>query len=374
MGFMALTEAEIAPGKPVSNDLLKKVKDNFDDHEARISAGGGAGIGSIGEVLNGSFESDSDADGVPDNWTRYLYPGGSAAFDPVDSIHGKRSYKFVHPGGVGNGGGYLESDYIAVSNLFFPPLPMAFKASVTGIKIQVVCRYFAADASGDPGSYLGERTLWTHTAGSAGRWYLAELTSIPLPYVSARYVKFRFIGGHYDTNVAGAVWFDAVGVKQYPVVIPLADAINQPPVTWSPWSGWTWVGATHTITIPSGANFRWLAIQVDLQAGYYTWMDESGSHYSPRAGSVRAHIDTNQVISSVFTNADDYTAYEKGYVYADISGLAPGTHSLRFQGLQDTQGGLSQNAIFRSQNLYHYFTSGKWNVNAYTGQITEVYL
>lgn len=372
MGFVALTDAEIAPDKPVSNDLLKKVKDNFDDHEARILSGsGGGGSGGIGEVLNGSFESDSDLDGIPDNWTRYLYPGGSSAFDVADYIHGKRSYKFVHPGGVGNGGGYLESDYIAVSNLFFPPLPMAFKSSVTGIKIQVVCRYYAADANGNPGGYLGERPLWTHTAGSAGRWYLAELTSIPLPYVNAKYVKFRLIGGHYDTNVAGSVWFDAVGVKQYPVVIPLTDAVNQPAVSW--YGGWTWIGGTHTITIPTGANFRWLAIQVEVQAGYYYWSDESGSGTEARPGNVRAHIDTNQVLSSIFTG-NNYTAYEKGYVYADISGLSPGTHSLRFQGWMNTSGGISQGAYFRSPNLYHYFTSGKWNVNAYTGVITEVYL
>lgn len=37
MSFSAITTGQIAAGEPISQDLLTKVKDNFDDHESRIS-------------------------------------------------------------------------------------------------------------------------------------------------------------------------------------------------------------------------------------------------------------------------------------------------------------------------------------------------
>jgi hypothetical protein len=364
MGFIALTDAEIAPDKPVSNDLLKKVKDNFDDHEARILSGsGGGGSGGIGEVLNGSFESDSDLDGIPDNWTRYLYPGGSGAIDTADYAHGKKAYKLVHPGGVGNGGGYLESDYISVSHLFLSDLPFAYKASAAGTKVQVIARYFAADGSGNPGTYLGERVLWTYT-NNPTRWYGVTLTQIPISYTNARYVKYRLIGGHYDTNVAGSVWFDGVGVDPKPARQPLSDAINQPQVsTWS--TGWTWVGSTWTVTVPTSQIFRWLAVQVEARAGSY-WDEFQGTVVAP--ANMRFVLNNNQVYSMEFRTSS-YTAFDKGYCYGDISGLAPGTHSLRFQARMDSP----YLGLFRSQNLVHWFGVGGFNVNAYLNTTTEVY-
>ena len=49
---------------------------------------------------------------------------------------------FFHPGGKGNGGGYLESDYVHANPLFSKPVRFACKASAAGIKVAcVVLRY-----------------------------------------------------------------------------------------------------------------------------------------------------------------------------------------------------------------------------------------
>src|SRR3954471_16624864 len=61
-------------------------------------------------LSNGSFETDADADGYPDNWTFTQYPSGSFLRDNTDQRHGQYAAKFTSPGGAGNGGGYLHSD------------------------------------------------------------------------------------------------------------------------------------------------------------------------------------------------------------------------------------------------------------------------
>lgn len=37
MAFTAITTAQIASGEPTAQDLFQKIKDNFDDHESRIT-------------------------------------------------------------------------------------------------------------------------------------------------------------------------------------------------------------------------------------------------------------------------------------------------------------------------------------------------
>lgn len=68
---------------------------------------------SIGDKpINGSFEDDTDADGIPDNWAVVEYTGGSVALDTTTSTYGESSLKFTS---VGAGGGVIStSDYYEV--------------------------------------------------------------------------------------------------------------------------------------------------------------------------------------------------------------------------------------------------------------------
>lgn len=371
MAYIALTDSEIAPDKPVSNDLLQKVKDNFDDHEARISAGSGGGSsGGIGEVLNGSLESDSDANGIPDNFTRYHYGGGSSARDLAEAVHGKYAYKFVHPGGSGNGGGYLETDYISVSQLFIPSLPFAYRCSVAGIKVRVDVRYYAADANGSPSTFLGEQTLWTNTANPI-RWYGVELTNPTFPYTTARYVKYRFIGGYYDTNVAGSVWFDAIGAELVRGKTRLTNTVTQAALTFYP-SGWASIGSIFTITLPDARLHRWLAMAGEGLGGFTPGWDGGAEIHHPMSWRARVFQSSGTPFALYGTTVTVPTyAWAGGYSYVDISSLAAGTYRLQFEA---SGTGGSYYPGFRSLDANaHFFGIGKYSYDVFSGVTTESY-
>lgn len=375
MAFVAVTDQEIAPDKAVTTDFLKKVKDNFDDHEARIGAGGGGSSGGVGSVLNGSFETDSDNNGIPDNWTRYLFPGGSSAIDTVDYAHGRKAFRFVHPGGVGAGGGYLETDYISVSHLHFPDLPLSYKCSVVGIKVAVVCRYYAADGSGNPGAYLGERTLWTNVSNPR-RWSGVTLKNIPIQYATTRYIKYRLYGGMNDVNVAGNVLFDGVGIPYYTKRQPLTDVINQGNISAPYVSGWNFFGSTWTATIPVSTALRWLVIQMVGSAKWYDYGDSGIYAERTQFRAVLSWPGNNYAYGTPFiTSQSGYVGSVPGafagYSYIDLADVPTGAQSLRFQVSCDTGNWPTSQPMFSSANLPNYFGIGSYEVDCTTGVVTE---
>ena len=198
MSYTAITNDEIQVKKPVRQELMQKIKDNFDAHETKLSAASGAEI-----APNSSFEVDSDADGIPDNWTRYLYPGGSGGFETTNPAHGAKAYKFVHPGGTGNGGGYLESDYIKISGIGAIPYYLSWSmwSSVGGIRNDVTIRFFTLDKT-----FISENTLYSSTSNPTSIKQFAEW--IGYPPTDARYLKIRLIGGESSVDVAGTTYFD----------------------------------------------------------------------------------------------------------------------------------------------------------------------
>lgn len=375
MPFSGLTDQEIAPDKPVSTTLLKKIKDNFDDHEARIGGGGGA-AGAIGEVLNGSFEVDSDSDGVPDNWTRQLYPAGTSAIDSSDYCHGLKSFRFTHPGGAGNGGGHLETGFISVSQLYSNPVPFAYKCSAAGIKVQVIARFFNAAQT-----YLGEQTLFSNVNNPL-RWYLVDLKNIPFAYPTARWIKYRFVGGATDVNVAGSVWFDAVGFPQGPTRTRLSDSITFAPYSISYNNSWIATGAIHTLTIPASVLFKWLALKYQARAGWSQTSDETGSvnYYSTLNSRVRVFqasgtpFSLYSTVSTITSNGGSDLTEQTAFV--DISSLTAGVYRLQFEYQNPSPGGLTlmlYSQLGASNPNAHYFGVGKLEVDAFSGVITEVY-
>jgi hypothetical protein len=168
------------------------VKDNFDYLFGQTTPGG---------LLNGSFEYDTDADGIPDNWTRFLYSGGSSGFETTNPRHGSKSFYFTHPGGAGNGGGYIDCDYIAVSPEQYTA-QFCIRSTATGIKNIVQVLYYDKSKA-----YLGADDLYLATAAdTADHTYTANYT----PPSTCRFVKYRLIGGYNDTAVAGTTYFDGV--------------------------------------------------------------------------------------------------------------------------------------------------------------------
>ena len=201
MGFTAITQAEIAAGQPVTQALMQKVKDNDDYLYSQVGAGGGGGAG-LG-VPNGSFEIDADADGVPDGWTKNLYPAGGGAIETTAPGHGAQAYKFTQQAGPGNGGGYLDmSDYLPCTPVSCLTLEWLHYASVAGMHNIVQVRWFDKAKV-----YLSSTDIYNSTNNPTS-W--ERLKYVVLPPSSARFWKLRLIGGYTDTDIAGVAYFDRV--------------------------------------------------------------------------------------------------------------------------------------------------------------------
>ena len=198
-----------AISKPSVGDPTKKtafadaVLDNLDYLNSQLTYTTGGT-----RILNGSFEQDTDSDGVPDGWAENLFTGGSSTHDTTTQDLGAKSYKFTSPGGGGNGGGYLESsDYFEVS----PAVPLAFtwqmKSSVAGVKNNVIVYWFKPDktASATPSS-----TIFTEATNNPTAW--AQLGALCTAPSDATFAKLRIVGCDNTDATAGSTWFDDVAV------------------------------------------------------------------------------------------------------------------------------------------------------------------
>ena len=321
MPYVALLDAEIQSGEPISQSLMQKIKDDLDDHEARIAGGGGGGGGSaggVGEILNGSLEADGDADGVPDNFLVSYYPGGTGGYDTADYVHGTKSWRFDLNGGANTGGGYLETDYIFANRLYFKPVWLAYKASASSgtPRVQVVARCFDKNHA-----YLGEVTLWNTVSHIPG-WSLVVIHNINVTFNETEYVKFRIVGGAVDaTGVVGSVWFDAIGIEGYGMQVTISETINQPDV-YVLTGGWYAAGSVFNINIPAD-KYQWLVVPVHAIG---TWGDAGDGNYQSSPTRIRCYIDA--VYSTVVEAPSNQWVTGNCLLY--IGGMS-GAKQLRFQ-------------------------------------------
>jgi len=262
MSFTPIQNGEITVDQPVTDQLMQKIKNNFDDLNTRVS--------SPTDVPNADFQIDGDADGIPDNFTRSLYTAGSAAFDTTTPYAGVQSYKFTRVAGAGNGGGYLDTTYLEISEYISPLVQVAFKASVAGIRVMVQARYYDRTqtflSSEDLYNSISNPTVWT------------TLSLIPIPPANAKFMKLRLIGGYTDPDVAGTVTFGAVHYNAFPTVIPVPFTLSGGG-TYS--SAWTDV-ASAAVKIPKG--FTRLSFSMMMSVSSYS---------NPNTGSFRVRIGTN---------------------------------------------------------------------------------
>ena len=196
MAFVTLDLANLAAGKPVDEDLMEQVKDNEDFLYGSIGAAGLTGI-----LPNGSFEIDSDSDNIPDNWTFTAYPGGTGTITQAADAHGANAFSMVHPGGAGNGGGYLESDYSECSEYIAETLHFVVWDTASAKNI-VEIRYYT-----DAKVYISTDTAYSSTTtGTTPTPVVYDYT----PPATARFIKVRLIGGYTDTDSAGTTYYGFV--------------------------------------------------------------------------------------------------------------------------------------------------------------------
>lgn len=308
------------------------------------------------EIPNGSFEIDSDSDGVPDGWERGFLPGGAGGYDDGDSVHGARSYRFVHPGGAGNGGGYLESGFFPASALFFPPVRFACKASNPGTGVACVVRFY--DRCRAP---LGEREVYSSVSNPAawGLVVVADPGGVP---AGTGYARVRLVGGTSGADAAGTVWFDAVGVEGAPAPCPLPGVVDQAEAR-ARSAKFVDVGRPWDIVIPGDGTSSWLVVGVELRGR--SWTDEMGH------GSCRP-VGRFMIGDRVSSEASGPGTDEWGGPYLlsmRIDGLA-GARQLRFQ-LRAEPGGEVAVALRSPAGLPRLLHPNTRVVDAVAGTVTD---
>lgn len=204
MGYSAFTDNQIQGDKAVRQELWQKVKDN-DEYLYYAIAAMQAGGTKMMVVLNPFLENDLNVDQIPDSWTRYLYPGGTGQYATISD---SKIYCFAHPGGAGNGGGYLTSDYIEMSSFWgvLKNLGFVLWSTVAGIKNQVIVEFYSNNKV-----YISSNTIYDSVANPTARQsFIATIGTIP-DY--ARYIKIKLVGGESSVDVAGTTYFTGISVN-----------------------------------------------------------------------------------------------------------------------------------------------------------------
>ncbi|MGK2905051.1 MAG: hypothetical protein ACSLFH_01730 [Desulfuromonadales bacterium] len=242
--FEEILLAEINPGKPVVglSGFGQKVKNSLDYLNGVLSAVDVTGLS------NGSFEVASDAANpdVPDGWVKSLYAGGSGGRDTVSPQHGAACLKFTHPGGAGNGGGYLTSNYVVCSPLAPILLEVAHWATNAAMHNAIHLLFYDAAKL-----YISTAVAYDTTVNSVspGLFLVGGV-----PPASARFVKVRLMGGLTDVNAAGSAYFDAATLS--PLFASRARAAIQDftfaQLTTATNDAWANVGAAQTVILPIG--------------------------------------------------------------------------------------------------------------------------
>jgi hypothetical protein len=339
MAFTSIPSADIATGKPLKQGLFQAIKDNDDYLYAQVQLlQGGGGI------PNGSLETDSDADGVPDNWAWAAYNGGTKAADTTNFVLGTKSLKITRLSGATYGGGSITSDYVECSFLEMLSFGIAFKSTATSVvnavyikfydasKVELATGYWYVNGTG--------RELWRKSGSMPLFWTWLRILNVGVP-VSARYYKLVFAAGIVDATYYAAADINVDRVTINPNAVGmnlLTETIDQAEVQNSSFS-WVDIGSTYSITVPSAAKY--LRVQIENKMSIY--------QSDPQGVFSRAAIGTTYGT----TVSTTLTTYVQGASVIDVSALS-GARTLKFQQYQMGDGNASQMRSHAAGNLKYY--------------------
>lgn len=191
----AITDAETAVGQPLSQPLMRKIKDWVEFFFGQSS--------SVVDFPNNNFEIDSDANGQPDLWTVATHAGGTVELDTTTPIEGSSSLKMIHPGGGSQGGGTALSDFIPVSPDSVNNFSFLLKSTAAGVKINVTVKYYDKDKT----TINEDSVIYTSTANPTSATEIIITDTAP---GTALFCAIELEGGDTDTDVAATMHFDIV--------------------------------------------------------------------------------------------------------------------------------------------------------------------
>jgi hypothetical protein len=201
--FTAIPSTDVDVDSPVDATLMSAIKGNLDYFNSLI------GTMDAMDVNNGSFEIDSDSDGIPDTWTRSLYSGGSSALITAPTGgHGAKSFQFTQPAGVSQGGGDLTSDYIPIFRK--TSIPLGFQCSTSNgtviAKVIIKCYDAAKAAAG------ADQTIYT-SSGTESLDF--QRIAFFIPNTGTHFIKIKLVGGEVGPNTSATVVFDNISLRPH---------------------------------------------------------------------------------------------------------------------------------------------------------------
>jgi hypothetical protein len=261
MAFDNITTAELSVGKPLTNELMEKFKNRDDFLNAQVGTISGISIS------NPSFEVDSDGDGQPDNWTITFHTGGTGSIDTSTAVHGAVSYKFTHPGGAGNGGGYMDSDFFPVSTNY--GYTIEYEQNVKGGAVPDGGVLLYDKNQSLLGSIQIPFSSLVFTTGVfrpyVAGFYPALSNTVVTAVSSAVYAKVRLEGGSTDHSSAGTINYDNIRVTPIGISSPGDYVVYRSQQQFSPTTGSTLL--TAIVTKPGGFRIAFTASSTVTLAG-----------------------------------------------------------------------------------------------------------
>ena len=235
-----------------------------------IRSGEANGTSSSGDVVgdkptNGSFEIDTDSDGVPDNWTIAAFTGGIIEIDSTSSTHGTNSLKFTSGGVNGAGSATTDEFYEVEANkeigvrfsLISDDVDTLNKVEVYWYDTSQV--FISSTAVYNEGA--ANPTTWTRKAYNAVSPSTARFAKIVVTGVDAASTTFsttRFDNVELDTTYSGspelpqllgnaqvkAISYNAQTVDEDITIPGTVNASSAGPIT---------ISSGFTVTVGSGA-------------------------------------------------------------------------------------------------------------------------
>ena len=274
------TEASVQPGKPVIGP------GGFGENVSKDLAELFGLIGSVSSqgIPNGSFELSMNGI-TPDSWSISLFPGGVVGLDSTTPAHGNRALKITHPGGVGNGGAAVASDYFPIASIQQTSLGFIHWCSSATMKNMVHLSFYTKDKV-----FISNLTVYDSQDNPPAAVFiicLFEAANIPS---NAAFAKVVLTGGDSSINVSGFAYFDGIvfqpvqsslllGSEGIPAGFNLPEYVTD---------SWTYVdaGSVRIIASPAFPILKDVAINLVFNAEGWSYLDAGlqrfriGSFYS----------------------------------------------------------------------------------------------
>jgi len=151
-------------------------------------------------LANGSFETDTDGNSVPDGWTLTGYSGGTNEMDSSDKSHASYSMSFTS---IGNGGGFIVSDEFMPCSPERPVNVSFHLKSTADVRNLVEVIWYTAG-----GTEISDTDIYDNSTTNPTGWEIRSKTVTPP--ATAYQMKIRIYGCHSSDATAGTARFDNV--------------------------------------------------------------------------------------------------------------------------------------------------------------------